>query len=96
MYGRCAVGGTLDLEPAALVERFLNRVAGKTSNQRISYAELDGEINSVALGFSTFQAQLHDQVAVSLGNNVEYVVVRLTRPALTDWSDRSTSQIVYA
>ena len=79
--------GTIDLEFAAVVERFPNRVAVKASNRQLSYAELDVESDSVALGLSALQIRPHDRVAVSLGNNVEYVVVRLTWPWQTSQTD---------
>ena len=56
-----------------------DRVVSRHQHIRLSYRELDEKSNALARGLSQKGVSKGDRVAVSLGNNIEYAVVRYLR-----------------
>lgn len=52
------------------------RVISRHQNSRLSYDALDQKSNALAVGLSNIGVGKGDRVAVSLGNNIEYAIVR--------------------
>ena len=57
------------------------RVISRHQRTRLTYRELDEKSNALARGLFYRGVKKGDRVAVSLGNNIEYAVVR----RLCDW-----------
>jgi len=52
---------------------------------RLNYDALDQKSNAFARGFSKIGVKKGDRVAVSLGNNIEYAIVRKLKPQVEGW-----------
>ena len=56
-----------------------NRVIARHQQTRLSYRALDTQSNALAQGLISRGVKKGDRVAVSLGNNIEYAIVRSQR-----------------
>lgn len=54
-----------------------DRVISRHQGQRVTYEELDQRSNSLARGLASTGVRKGDRVAVSLGNGLEYAIVRI-------------------
>lgn len=60
----------------AICQEFPDRIAVKTPRCGLSYAELNGQSDALAVAFLELGLVTGDPVAISLGNCAEYAVVR--------------------
>lgn len=61
----------------APAELWLRRVVSRHQRQRLTYQELDDRSDALARGLGTRGVNKRDRVAVSLGNGIEFAIVRV-------------------